>query len=96
MKLISRVEVHPLADLGGKNQAPAVTEMNPELVAIAHLSGIPHIRLVSTSVDKPQCGERGKFASSFGTSPTASRPSGPSIAMFMWMRADDRDAWTNS
>ena len=52
MKLISRVEVQPLADLSGKNQAPAVTEMNPELVATAHLSGIPHIRLVRTSLRK--------------------------------------------
>jgi hypothetical protein len=52
MKLISHVEVQPPADLGGKNQAPAVTEMNPELVPIAHLSGIPHIRLVRTSIRK--------------------------------------------
>ena len=72
MKLISLVEVQPLADLSGKNEAPAVAEMNPEMVATAHLSGIPHIRLVRISVDSPQRGEMGKFGSSFGTSsPTA-------------------------
>jgi hypothetical protein len=43
-KLITLAEVQALADLGGKNDPTAASEMNPERLGVGHPSNMPHIR----------------------------------------------------